>query len=146
MGETARTTATGLHFAGSPTRLLVSSQTEGYDERADFDGNGSDFPSGAAIELLHIQFKALAATEGMTLAFQFDLPRQSDVTFGGTSLLSTHSSGTIIIQPAPPASPSTQHSFDAANWEQLPLIRALLLALTAIVSLSVGVGWRYGRV
>jgi hypothetical protein len=105
-------------------------------------GSLVDFPSGAAIELLHIQFKALAASEAMTLAFQFDLPRQSDVTFGGTSLLSTHNDGTIIIQPAPTS--ITLDSFDAAKWERLPLISisAFLLALTAIVSLLVGLRYR----
>jgi hypothetical protein len=129
------------HLSGGnrlPLELL--NQFDNSNGTIDFAaGSLVDFPSGAAIELLHIQFKALAATESMTLAFQFDPPRESDITFGGSSVLSTHTNGTIIVQPAPTA--ITLNRFDAANWEPLSFIRALLLTLTAIMSLLIG--WRY---
>jgi hypothetical protein len=68
-------------------------------------GSFSNYPSGT-IDLFVIEFEAIAATAGTGLTFQFDAPRQSDVTFSGASVLDAHLDGEVelLTPPVPPGS------------------------------------------
>lgn len=60
---------------------------------------GTPFPSGT-FTLVTISFHALAATAGTPLSFNSTMPRQSDVTFGGASILGSTVAGTVIVSNA----------------------------------------------
>ncbi len=57
-------------------------------------GAFSDFPSGSFI-LVEIAFESMAPTPGTPLAFHFELPRMTDVTFGGYSVLTGYMDGEV---------------------------------------------------
>jgi hypothetical protein len=56
----------------------------------------SSFPSGT-FTLATVTFQALAPTSGTSLAFNSSSPRESDVTFEGSSILTGDIDGTIVI-------------------------------------------------
>jgi hypothetical protein len=65
-------------------------------------GSFGSYPSGT-IELFLVEFEAIGATSSTPLAFVFDAPRQSDVTFSGTSVLDAHLDGTVeLLTPSVP--------------------------------------------
>ncbi|MBM3133996.1 MAG: hypothetical protein FJZ89_01640 [Chloroflexi bacterium] len=91
--------------AGTALPLILLNQfnnTAGTIDHA--AGALADFPSGTFV-LVQIQFEALAETAGTPLAFHFGLPRDSDVAFGGVSVLGGTSNGAIVVQ-SPTATPT----------------------------------------
>ena len=61
----------------------------------------SDFPSGTFV-VGQVQFEALAETAGMSLDFHTGLPRDSNVTFGGVSVLTSAVNGMFVIHSPTP--------------------------------------------
>src|SRR5262249_50073773 len=59
----------------------------------------SGFPSGT-FTLATVTFTSLATSAGTSLSFHDVAPRQSDVTFGGSSVLTAVQSATVIISAA----------------------------------------------
>ena len=59
-------------------------------------GTFSDYPSGT-LELLDIQFEAIAATTSTSLTVHFQQPRMTDVTYGGNSMLAGHRGGHVEV-------------------------------------------------
>jgi hypothetical protein len=87
------------------------------------------FPSGE-YELVELRFRALEAGETQ-LEFELDGAMGSDVTFGGTSILSSHTNGTIIIEQVPTAVTLDKLSATTlASWQWL--IASILITLTSI--------------
>jgi hypothetical protein len=80
-------------------------------------GSFGSLPSGS-ITLVEIEFEAIAATSGSDLAFQFDAPRQTDVTSGGASVLEAHINGQVTISPVAPGSfnATAQENGVQLNW------------------------------
>jgi hypothetical protein len=64
-------------------------------------GTFSNFPSGT-FTLMQVQFRAVAPSPQTFLVFQFENPRQSDVTFEGASVLTGHRDGTVVVETSPP--------------------------------------------
>ena len=54
-------------------------------------------PSGT-FTLAQIEFEALAVTPGVSVAFHFGVPRNSEATFEGASMLGGTTNGTVIVQ------------------------------------------------
>jgi hypothetical protein len=54
-----------------------------------------NLPTGT-IELVQLQFRALQAGES-ALSFQFEAPRQTNITFGGSSIFGEHTNGVVTI-------------------------------------------------
>ena len=92
--------------AGSSLPVPIQSQFNNTLGTLDFAaGTFSSFPSGT-FTLAVVTFSPTTTTAGTTLAFNLTPPRQSDVTFGGHSVLTTlPQSGTVIVT-APTATPS----------------------------------------
>lgn len=83
--------------------LELANQFDNYIGKLFFAaGSLTDFPEGS-FDVLHIQLKALAPSEETELAFQFDLSDGTDVTSGGSSVLGSHTNGTITIKQIPTA-------------------------------------------
>jgi len=61
-------------------------------------GTFSDFPSGS-FDLALVAFEALTVTQNTALRFEHVLPRQSDITFNGASILDHTENGIIAILP-----------------------------------------------
>jgi hypothetical protein len=82
---------------GTALPLILLNQDDNTTGTIDYAaGTLSAFPSGT-FALVQIQLEALAETAGTSLAFHFGLPRDSDVTFGGVSVLGGTSNGTICV-------------------------------------------------
>jgi hypothetical protein len=87
------------------------------------------FPSGE-IELVELRFRALKGGETQ-LEFELDGAMGSDVTFGGTSVLSSHTNGTVIVEQAPTAVTLDRLSATTlASWQWL--IASILMTLTSV--------------
>jgi len=59
-------------------------------------GTVANFPSGT-FTLVQIQFEALAATPGTAITFHLGAPRNTDVSYGGVSVLTGSVNGSVII-------------------------------------------------
>jgi len=100
--------------AGTTFPQILQNQYDNTAGTVDFAaGTLSNFPSGT-FTLVQIQFEALALTPGTTLAFHTNLPRASEATFGGASVLGGTSNGTIVVQAVVPPT--------GGNKVYLPLI------------------------
>lgn len=64
-------------------------------------GTFSNFPSGT-FDVAYLQMVAITTTNSTTLAFHTVVPRQSDVTYGGVSVLGSLHPASVVIEPAPP--------------------------------------------
>jgi hypothetical protein len=63
-------------------------------------GTITNFPSGNTT-LATIQFQALKPLPLSEILFMFNPPRQTDVTYGGHSILTQHQDGQLVIEPSP---------------------------------------------
>jgi hypothetical protein len=68
-------------------------------------GTFSNLPTGT-FEFAEIELAAQAATPITSLAFNFTPPRQSDITFGGNSILGCHTDATISVIIPPSNTPT----------------------------------------
>ncbi len=64
-------------------------------------GTFSNFPSGT-FDVAYLQMVAITTTNSTTLAFHALVPRQSDVTYGGVSVLGSLHPASVVIEPALP--------------------------------------------
>jgi hypothetical protein len=104
-------------------------------------GTFENFPSGT-FDVVQVQFRALAAVEETTLTYQFDKPQDSNVTFGGASVLGGAVDGVISVRDE--ATAIKVHSLAAPATAQ-PLWLLLLLGLIVAAGLwlrtKVGKNW-----
>jgi hypothetical protein len=88
-----------LAMTGHTDRLPITLLDE-YDNVAgtlDYAGGAlSGFPDGS-FDLVTVQFEAVTVTLGTALAFHFEQPRLTDVSYGGQSVLTGHVDGQVVI-------------------------------------------------
>jgi hypothetical protein len=88
-----------VEMTGHTDRLPIT-LLDDYDNVAgtlDYAGGAlSGFPDGT-FDLVTAQFEAVTVTVGTALAFHFDQPRLTDVTYGGLSVLTGHVDGQVVI-------------------------------------------------
>jgi hypothetical protein len=81
--------------------ITLKNQYSNTDGTFDYAASAfSDYPEGT-FTLLVIQFKAIGVTTGTPLEFQFDAPRNTDVTYAGGSILNNHTNASIVVTDAP---------------------------------------------
>lgn len=92
-------------------------------------GTLSSTPPTSNFTFATIRFKALAPIEKSQLAFNFSAPRISDVTYNGTSILTTHTNATITIIEKATALQLT--TFSATPTRHIPwlIVTGLLMML-----------------
>ncbi len=69
-------------------------------------GTFTKFPAGT-FTLATVTFRAIAPSSGTRLDFNYSVPRQSDVTYGGMSVLGRIEDGIVIVEGAPPVPTGT---------------------------------------
>ena len=108
---TAEVDGASAYLNFNPAELRVLSITPGSDFpivlQNDFDNNTGevDFAAGALSEpypsgtftLATVTFEAIEESNGSAIDFNMTAPRQSDITFGGTSLLESTAGSTVMI-------------------------------------------------
>jgi uncharacterized repeat protein (TIGR01451 family) len=82
---------------GSSLPLEIQNRFDNVAGKIDYAaGTFIDFPSGT-FTLATVTFEALGQSDGTRVNFNLTLPRQSDVTFGGASVLDGTQDGAVII-------------------------------------------------
>ena len=93
-------------------------------------GTLSDFPSGT-FELAEVCFTVTGNLKGSAIDFQFDAPRQTDVTFGGASILTSATNATLGDTPDDKPTVVALRQLDVTPQLPAPSLY-LLLALVAV--------------
>ena len=94
----------------------------------------SDFPTGT-FELAEVCFSVTGDISQSTIAFQFDARRQTDVTFGGASILTSATNATLADTPDDNPTVVALHKLDVTP--QLPARSLYLLLALVVVGMAV---------
>lgn len=88
--------------AGSSLPTIIASNFDNTQGHVDFAAGklGAPYPAGT-FTMVTVTFKALATTTGVQVLFNADMPRMSDVTSNGASVITGRTPGTVIVQNVP---------------------------------------------